>query len=322
MAKSRLDFDVESSVEAICQWMRQEVFSTLRRRGAVVGLSGGVDSSVCCALAVRAFGPDKVLGLCMPERDSSSFSLRVGQLVAKTFKIPVVTEVLAPGLQGLGCYDKQLEAIRQVFPEYGEGYKCKITMPPVIESDRLNFVHLVIEDPKGEQRSARMPVGPYLQMVAATNYKQRLRTVTEYYHADRLNYAVIGTPNYVEYDQGFFVKGGDGLADIKPIAHLYKTQVYAIAKHLGVPGEVTSTPPTTDTFSLPQTQEEFYYALPFDKMDVCLHAKNHGVTPEELGPEMGLTAEQVGRVYRDIEAKRKVAKYLHMSPITFPKTKG
>ena len=132
-----------------------------------------------------------------------------------------------------------------------------------------------------------MPPAAYLQIVAATNFKQRVRKMMEYYHADRLNYAVAGTPNRLEYDQGFFVKLGDGAADVKPIAHLYKTQVYALAEYLGVPEEIRRRPPTTDTFSLPQTQEEFYFALPYAKMDLCLYGHNHGVPAAEVAAAAG-----------------------------------
>ena len=136
----------------------------------------------------------------------------------------------------------------------------------------------------------------------------------EYYHADRLNYVVSGTPNRLEYDQGFFVKLGDGSADVKPIAHLYKSQVYALAEYLGVPEEIRSRPPTTDTYSLPQSQEEFYFSLPYDAMDLCLFGKNNGVPVEDIAAATGLTAEQVNRVFRDIDQKRKTTQYLHLGP--------
>jgi NAD+ synthase len=137
----------------------------------------------------------------------------------------------------------------------------------------------------------------------------------EYYHADRLNYAVAGTPNRLEYDQGFFVKNGDGAADFKPIAHLYKTQVYQLAAYLGVPVEIQRRPPTTDTYSLEQSQEEFYFSLPYDKMDVCLYAKDQHLPAGTVAGAIGLTATQVERIYRDIDAKRAAARYLHMEPL-------
>ena len=160
----------------------------------------------------------------------------------------------------------------------------------------------------------RLPAPEYRQIVAASNFKQRVRTMLEYYHADRLNYAVAGTPNRLEYDQGFFVKGGDGLADAKPIAHLYKTQVYQLADYLAVPASVTLRPPTTDTFSLPQSQEEFYFNMPTRTLDVVLHARNEGRPASEIAEEVGFTVEQIERAYGDIDQKRVTTRYLHLGP--------
>jgi len=291
-----------------------EQVTALRRRGVVVGLSGGIDSSVVTHLAVRALGVSRVQILLMPERDSSPDSLTLGQLVASHLGASPLVEDIGPVLEAAGCYARQADAIRKVFPEYGEGFRCKVTLPSILEGARLNVSTLTIESPSGEQKSARLSTAAYLQLVAATNYKQRIRKMTEYYHADRLHYAVAGTPNRLEYDQGFFVKLGDGAADLKPIAHLYKTQVYDLAEYLGVPDEIRRRPPTTDTFSMPQTQEEFYFALPYGAMDACLYGLNHGVPAEEVGAVIGLTAGQVERVYRDIEQKRRTTRYLHARP--------
>ncbi|MEO6420197.1 MAG: NAD(+) synthase [Polyangiaceae bacterium] len=298
----------------ITEALRAQVLGSLKRRGLVVGLSGGVDSSVVAALALRAFGPDKVLGIFMPERDSSADSLRLGQLLATELGIATVVEDIGPALEAAGCYARQEEAIRAVFPDYGAGHKCKVTLPSILESDRLSVFQLTVESPRGERRASRMPVAAYRQLVAATNFKQRMRKIMEYYHADRLNYAVAGTPNRLEYDQGFFVKQGDGAADVKPIAHLYKTQVYALAAYLEVPAEIRERPPTTDTYSMAQTQEEFYFALPYDRMDLCLHALNHRIPASELAARVGLSPQQVEHIYRDIEAKRRATRYLHAPP--------
>jgi NAD+ synthase len=142
-----------------------------------------------------------------------------------------------------------------------------------------------------------------------------VRKTIEYFHADRLNYAVIGTPNRLEYDQGFFVKNGDGAADIKPIAHLYKTQVYALAAELGIPAEVRQAAPTTDTYSLVQGQDEFYFALPYQQMDIALWAVNHGVGPDELTTALDISPEQARHVYADIAAKRRTTSYQHLPPL-------
>jgi NAD+ synthase len=125
---------------------------------------------------------------------------------------------------------------------------------------------------------------------------------------------VAGTPNRLEYDQGFFVKGGDGAADLKPIAHLYKSQVYQLAAYLGVPEEIQRRVPTTDTYSLQQSQEEFYFSLPLDKMDLCLYGKNTGIPTSDLAPALGIEEKQVERLYELIDSKRKATRYLHLSP--------
>ena len=315
MRKNVLALDAGAEIERIAQSLRAQVLGEFRRRGAVVGLSGGIDSSVVAALCVRAFGKDKVLGLFMPERHSSDDALTLGRMVADVLGIEAIVEDIAPALEGLGCYRRQNEAIRSIVPQYGEGWKCKLVLPSILEAGRLNVTRLTVQSPAGDITTVRLTPAAYLQIVAATNYKQRVRKMTEYYHADRLNYAVTGTPNRLEYDQGFFVKQGDGAADVKPIAHLYKTQVYQLAAHLGVPEEIRRRPPTTDTFSMPQTQEEFYFALPYDRMDLCLYALNHGIGAAEVAPRVELTPEQVERVFKDIEAKRRSTKYLHTPPL-------
>ena len=306
--------DCESEARRIGSWLRAQVVE-MHRRGLVLGLSGGVDSAVCAALAVRAVGAGKVHALLMPERDSSSTSLERGREVARRLGIGHTVEDLTRTLEAVGCYRRRDEAIRAVFPAYGEGWKSKITISGGREG-AFNYFRLVVQDPDGRTLDERLPLREYLQVVAATSFKQRARKALEYYHADRLNYAVLGTPNRLEYDQGFFVKNGDGAADVKPIAHLYKTQVYALAAHLGVPEEIRTAPPTTDTYSLAQGQDEFFFALPWAQMDVALWARDQGLPAADLARRLGMDEARAEFVYRDIVAKRAAARYLHAPPST------
>jgi NAD+ synthase len=300
--------------ESTAKTIRDIVLRRLRRRGAVVGLSGGIDSSVTAAISARALGKDRVFGVMMPEEDSSDDSLRLGRMLAESLGISYTVENIAPTLKGLGCYQRRDEAIRKVIPEYGEGWKSKIVLPNLIDSSVYALYSIVAQSPNGEMHRVRLTAEAYLGIVAATNFKQRTRKMLEYYHADRLWYAVAGTPNRLEYAQGFFVKNGDGSADFKPIAHLYKTQVFQLGRHLGVPEEILRRPPTTDTYSLQQSQEEFYFSVPLETMDMCLYAKNHGVDPAEVAGATNLTVEQVRRVYSMIDQKVGSTQYLHAPP--------
>ena len=309
-----LDIDARAEADRIADVLKEQIVRKLKRRGAVLGISGGIDSSVCLALCVEALGADRVVALMMPEADSDPDSLRLGKLVADAYGIQTIVEDISPILKGAGCYSRRDFFIRQVIPEFAENWKCKIVLQDA-QAGAYNIFRIVAQSPDGRQVTARLPLEPYLGIVAATNMKQRTRKQLEYFHADRLNYAVIGTPNRLEYDQGFFVKNGDGSADVKPIAHLYKTQVYKLAEALRVPDEIRRRPPTTDTYSLPQSQEEFYFTLPYDKMDLCLWGLNHGIAPAQVAPVVGLTVEQVLRTNRDIDAKRRTTAYQHARPL-------
>ena len=310
-----LRIDAAAEADRICDAIRVALRDEVKRRGLVLGMSGGVDSSVCAALAARAVGPKRVLGIFMPERDSDPISLETASGWARTLGVEHVTEDVTPILDGAGCYQRRDDAIRRVVPEFGAGWKCKLVLPnDRLDAGHLNVTQLAVQPPGGDITTVRLPAAEYLQIVAASNFKQRSRKMIEYYHADRLHYAVIGTPNRLEYDQGFFVKGGDGLADIKPIAHLYKTQVYQLAELLGVPESVTGRAPTTDTYSLPQSQEEFYFTLPTRLMDGVLYAHNAGMSAADAARELGLDTVQVERAYKDVVQKRVTTRPLHLGP--------
>ncbi len=311
-----LQLDLGKEEERIVAFLREAVLQRMKRRGVVLGISGGIDSSTCAALAVRAFGPERVRVLLMPEEDSDPKSTELGRLLAEHLGLEPILEKITPILEGAGCYRRRDEAVRNSFPEFGPGWKMKIKQPRgLLETGRLNFFRLEVENPEGERMEARLRPKDLAAIVASTNFKQRTRKMMEYYHADLCNFAVLGTPNRLEYDQGFFVKNGDGAADVKPIAHLYKTQVYAMARHLGLPKLLLEQLPTTDTYSLEQTQEEFYFALPYDLMDRCLLGFNTGMAAEELAKELEMPVVQVERVFADIERKRRTTAYLHMGAL-------
>lgn len=311
-----LDFDPEAVAARLAGALKEAVVRKLRRRGVVVAISGGIDSACVAALAVRALGADHVFGLMLPERDSSDESREYATELALQFGIDHEVTTISPILDAAGCYRARDEAVRSVFPAFTPDCRWKIVLRGNgLGTEGINVYYVVIRTPDGQEHRIRLSPTAYLTIVAATNFKQRVRKMLEYYHADRLVYAVGATPNRLEYDQGFFVKLGDGAGDVKPIASLYKSQVYALAKHLGVPASIVGRSPTTDTYSLEQSQDEFYFAVPYADLDLLLWAKNHGVCAREASAEMRLTPEQVERVYADIDQKRRTTAYLHAPPL-------
>jgi NAD+ synthase len=309
--------NIENECNRIVSKLRHDIFERLHRMGAVVGISGGIDSSVTFVLAAKAFGAENTLGVMLPEKDSSGDSAWFALKLADKFGIKAITENITGALQGLGCYERRDEAVKRIFPEYDPFiYKMKIgvkssglytNLPPLFS--------VIIIDNKGNEQSKRLPADEFRQIEAASNFKQRCRMSMLYYHAERLHYAVIGTPNKHEVEQGFFVKYGDGGADVMPIGHLYKTQVYQMARFLNIPKEIIDRTPTTDTYSAEQTQEEFFYQLPFEQMDLLWYAHENGYEPEEVAPVMGKTVEQVKSIFINFERKYKTTEYLRMGPI-------
>lgn len=311
-----LQLDPEAEVQQIIEKMRHNIFDVLKRKGGVIGVSGGVDSAVVLAIAVQAIGPERLVALLLPEMESSPDSARLGHAVCHQFGVrPLVEDVTGP-LMGFGAYRRRDDAVRDIFPEYDSTYKLKITLPGgLMDARTLNFFSATIVAPDGQETTRRLRPAQFRQIVAATNFKQRSRVAMLYYHAELHDYAVIGTPQRNEHDQGFFVKYGDGAMDVKPIGHLYKSQVYQLAEHLNILEEIRTRPPTSDTYSAGSTQEEFFFRLPFETMDLIWYGLDHDIPAAVVAGEMDLTEEQVQRVYDDIQQKRRTTEYLRMPPL-------
>lgn len=314
-SKTALQINPATETERIVQWMRQNVGRKFHKQGAVVGISGGIDSSVCLALSVRAFGANKVVGIAMPESESNSESVKLAQKLAQQFGCKFLVEEITEPLKGFNAYLRRDEAVKRVFPEFKEGYRSKIVLPPVGEKDVFNVFYLTIIAPDGTEKTKRLPLKEYLQIVAASNFKQRTRMSMLYYHADRLNYVVIGTGNKNEHEQGFFVKFGDGGADLKPIAHLFKTQVYQLAKYLNIPDEIIQRTPTTDTYSAECTQEEFFFRVPFEIGDLVWLGLEQDIPKEEIAQAAGISVQEVVNIQNDIIRKMRTAEYLKTNPL-------
>lgn len=315
-SKTMVKISPAQETENIVLKLRNDITRKLKKRGAVIGISGGIDSSVVLALCVKALGADKILGVMMPEKDSSDENFVLASKVVEKFNVKYVIEDMTPALYGFQSYQRRDEAIKRLFPEYDMGYKVKIGLQQnILEKDTLNLFYLTIISPQGEEKTARLPIKEYLQIVAASNFKQRSRMCMLYYHAEVRNYAVIGTGNKNEHEQGFFVKYGDGGADVKPIAHLFKTNIYQLAEYLEIPMEIQQRTPTTDTYSAEQTQEEFFFKLPFEILDTIWYGWENGYSVKEIALALDFTTDQVQNVINDIKRKKATTEYLRMAPI-------
>jgi len=317
MNKHILDIDPAAETDRIVKWLRENMRG-LHKTGAVMGISGGIDSSVCLALCVRAFGPERVVPLILPEKDSEPASEDLARMLAAHYGLTPIKEVITPALDGFDCYGRRDEAIARVFPEFDarKGYLAKIVLPPgLLDNGTLNVYSLTIITPEGIEKTARLGPAEFAQIVAASNFKQRTRTAMLYYHAELRNHAVVGTPNKNEHDQGFFVKFGDGGVDLKPIVHLYKTQVYQLAAHLDVPRIIQERTPTSDTYSAPATQEEFFFRMPFATMDLLWYAQENGISLEETAQALDLSPAQVRNAFDDFSRKTRATHYLRTPPL-------
>lgn len=309
--------NVEDIVNKITTKLKEDIVKVLKRHGAVVGISGGIDSSVTLALTVNAIGADKVLGILMPEKDSSDESESLALELAQKFRVRTIKENITNALNGFKCYERRDEAVKRVFPEYSPiSHKMKIGVNKTGLNQNLPpYFSLSIIDQNGDVKSKRLPIAEYLQIVASSNFKQRSRMSTLYYHAEANHYAVIGTPNKHEVEQGFFVKYGDGGADIMPISSLYKSQVYELADYLEVPHNIITRTPTTDTYTAEQTQEEFFFQMPFKEMDILWYAYENEFDLGMVARELGKTEKDLEIIFINFTRKRKTTEYLRMNPI-------
>jgi len=308
-----LDFDVEKVAGQLVDFIKEQTFSVFRRKGVVIGLSGGIDSAVAGALSVKAAGADRVYGVLLPETDSNPVSREYGRKAAERLGIRYEEIEITPMIDAFGVYDKRLSVVRKYFPDY-DGEKFRLSLPQdLLEKDRINVYHLEVEK-DGQIESRRLARDDYLKMMAANDIKQRVRMTQLYYEAERRHYIVCGTTNLPETIQGFFVKFGDGGVDIEPLTDLYKAQVYKLGEYLDVPKEILERTPSPDTYSLPVSDKDFYFCMPYETLDLILYAMLGGVEKESAAKVLGLEVEQIERAWKDIERKKKATEMLRKLP--------
>ena len=268
-----LKIDAEKVAEQAVDFIKDKV-KAFRRNGVIFGLSGGLDSSCIAGLCARAIDKERILGLIMPERDSSPSSSEDAEKVAEVFDIKTLTIDLTPILEKFGLYELL------PIPEGLLNHKLWTAIAKgsyrVFPKSISPFVGGLL----GTKRSWLRLVEAYYRI------KHRVRMVNLYYYAERNNYLVVGTSNKTESMTGLFVKYGDGAADIMPIASLYKTQVRALAEYLGVPKVIIEKKPTPDL--IPGMTDELVLGLPYEKIDLILLGLEKGMDAYAIAKELNI----------------------------------
>lgn len=316
LSREALALNPEQEIEQIVYLLQETIHHRFGHKGAVVGISGGIDSSLVLALCVRALGSQHVLGLLLPEKDSSPQSAVLAHELADQFDVQTITEDITGALTALGCYQRRDEAVKRLVPEYEPGWAVRIALPgSLLEQDTLNFFYLIVTDPQGDEIRKRLSPAEYAQIVAASNFKQRTRMSMLYYHAEVRRLCVIGTANKNEYELGFFVKHGDAGVDINPIIHLYKSQVYQLARCLDIPQSIQDRIPTTDTYPGGGSQEEYFFRVPYEILDTVWLGYERNVPPGEIAGILSLTTQQVQRIINDIIRKKHTTAFLRTGAV-------
>ncbi len=310
-----LKIDPAEETRRIADFVVEETRKVHRRNGVIVGLSGGIDSAVMVAIAVKALGKNKVLGLVLPERESNPISRQYAISHAQDLGIEFREVDITPTVDSVLAYDRRDEIIRSMTPGYTPGCKYNITLPTdLLERNAFSFYVLQVLLADGTVAKKRLNMDEFRAITSFANIKIRSRMIHLYAEAERRNLLVAGTTNRTEMILGDFCKYGDGGTDIEALAHLYKNQIYQLAAHLGVIGEIIQREPSPDTFSLPVSDHEFFFRIPFSKIDFLLYAWEHQVPSEETASVLELSQEAVKRAFQDFASKNRATMHLREMP--------
>ena len=312
-----LTIDPKKELEKLSAFIIQQLRTVFRRKGIVVGLSGGIDSACMAAIAVRTVGKERVVGLVMPEKESNPVSKEYAVKHAKELGIEFRVIDITPTVESISGYSERDQFIRTLIPEYEPGYKYNISLPTdLLERDSFNMYHLQVQVPGGEIKRKRLNPEEFRAITSFANIKIRSRMLHLYAEAEKRSLVVAGTTNRTEFILGDFCKYGDGGTDIEPLSYLYKNQIYQLSEYLGVIKEIIDRQPSPDTFSLPVSDQEFFFRIPFDKLDYLLYAWEHNVPETEASEVLKLSVETIKRVYKDFTTKNRATAHLREVPHT------
>jgi NAD+ synthase len=305
--------NLEKSVDSICDFIKNEISNKFQRRGAVVGLSGGIDSAVTTALCVRAMGHEKVLGLIMPEKESEPESQILAKQFANKYNIKTETIDISSILDSFGVYENKEKIVKEKFPNFNKNCKYRLVVPPKFENT-VGIPYLDILDDKNKQHKLKISSFDFLALTAATSIKHRVRMTMLYYYGEKNNFTVMGTTNKSEYLQGYFVKYGDGGSDIEPIVNLYKSQIYQLGQFLDIPKEILTKDASPDVWSFTTNDEEFFYSVPYDTVDLILYARENDLPIKEIQKLSNLSTENIENLLRFQNQKQNKSQHMREIP--------
>lgn len=306
-----LKIDPAEQLEKLSKFIVQQLTVAFRRKGIIVGMSGGVDSSCMAAIAVHAIGKAKVMGLVLPEVETNPVSSEYAIKHAKALGIEHREIDITSIVNSVVPYQWRDTFIQGLVPEYKPGYKYNISLPTdLLDRDTFSFYSLQVQMPDGQIKRKRLNLDEFHTITSFANIKIRARMLHLYAEAERRNLLVAGTTNRTEFLLGDFCKYGDGGTDIEPLTYLYKNQIYQIADHLGVIPEIIHRTPSPDTFSLPVSDQEFFFRIPFETLDHLLYAWEHEVPTSEAARVLDISEEGVKRAYRDFASKHRATAHV------------
>ena len=305
--------DLEKSVKIVSDFIKDEVSNRFQKFGVVVGLSGGIDSAVTAALCAKSLGPEKVLGLIMPEKESDSTSQTHAEKVAQKYNIKTKIVDITSILNSFSVYQNKESIIKEKFPDFNTDCKYRVMVPPKLKNT-IGMPFVEILDDKNKQHKLKISSSEFLTLTAATSIKHRVRMTMLYYHGEKNNLCVIGTTNKSEYLQGYFVKYGDGGSDIEPLINIYKLQVYQLGKFLKVPKEILTKDASPDVWSFATTDEEFFYSVPYEIVDLILYARENNLSVKDIQKLSNLSTEDIENLLRIQNQKQIKSQHMREMP--------
>ena len=305
--------NLEDTVNKITEFIKEEVFEIFQKKGVVIGMSGGIDSAVTAALCAKSIGSEKVLGLILPEKESDPKSQELAQLIAKKFNIETKPIDITNILESFGVYHNKEKIVKEKFPNFNEKCKYRVIVPSKMENN-IGIPFLEILDDENNLHKLKISSFDFLNLTAATSIKHRVRMTMLYYYAEKNNFTVIGTTNKTEYLQGYFVKYGDGGSDIEPLIHLYKSQIYQLAEKLQLPEEIIKQEASPDVWSFTTNDEEFFYAVPYNVVDLILYARENNFSVEEILKHSKLSPKKIEMLIQFQNQKENKSKHMRENP--------